>query len=170
MRLITMTLSVLATATFAGNMNADDTPKRSAELQVLERFIGTWDTVLTNKNTGKKSNTIERRKWSRKGHFILSEDFDSSANKEAHFLITYDTKGKLYRGCWINENITSTLLGTWDEENDSMKWDGTDSFGNKLATTHRFITKDRVEWSTVVTNPDGKVVFEADAKQTRRKK
>lgn len=35
MRLSTMAIAVLAAATFAESVNADDTPKRSAELQVL---------------------------------------------------------------------------------------------------------------------------------------
>ena len=80
MRLITMAIAVLAAATFAEFVNADDTPKRSAELQELERFLGTWDSVVTNKATEKKSDAIEQRRWSRNGQFILSDDLDSSTN------------------------------------------------------------------------------------------
>ena len=109
MRLTSMTLAVLVAAIFAENVNADDAPKRSAELQVLERFIGTWDSVVTNKTTGEKSNTIGQRRWSRKGQFVLFEEFDSSTKKEQHFLLTYDPNGKVYRACFINESAVANF-------------------------------------------------------------
>lgn len=36
-------VAVLAKALFSLAANARDAPKRSAELQVLDRFVGTWD-------------------------------------------------------------------------------------------------------------------------------
>lgn len=170
MRPTLMTLAVLAATTFAENVNADDAPKRSAELQVLERFIGTWDSVVTNKATGEKSNTTENRRWSSKGHFILSEDFDKSAKTEAHFLLTYDPNSKVYRACFINRGGVSNYVGNWDEKTHTMTWNGSDSFGNKQTGKYRFIDMDNVEWSMVFTNSDGKVVLELSTKQTRRKK
>ncbi len=50
-----------------------------------------------------------------------------------------------------------------------MKWNGTDAAGVKHAGKVRFIDKDHVEWSMVVTGPKGKVVVELSAKQIRRK-
>jgi hypothetical protein len=170
MRLTLMTLAVLVAAIFAENVNADDAPKRSAELQVLERFIGTWDSVVTNKTTGEKSNTIGQRRWSRKGQFVLFEEFDSSTKKEQHFLVTYDPTGKVYRACFINENAVADFVGTWDGEKDTMTWKGSDSFGNTFVGVDRFIDKDHAEWSMVFKNPDGKVFLESSAKVTRRKK
>ena len=170
MRQLAITLTVLAASIVSVTARADDASKRSAELQVLERFVGTWDSVVTNKATGKKSNTIGQRRWSRKGQFILFEEFDSSTKKEQHFLLTYDPTGKVYRACFINESVVQDYVGTWDGENDTMTWNGTDSFGNKHVGVERFIDKDHVEWSMVFTNPDGKVVLELSAKVTRRKK
>ena len=50
-----------------------------------------------------------------------------------------------------------------------MKWNGTDAAGVKHAGNVRFIDKDHVEWSMVVTFPEGNVVVEFPAKETRRK-
>ena len=50
-----------------------------------------------------------------------------------------------------------------------MKWNGTDAAGVKHAGNVQFIDKDHVEWSMVVTSPEGKAVVELPAKQTRRK-
>lgn len=54
-------------------LNADDVPKRSPEFQVLDRFAGTWDFVVTHKPTGGTATTgktSEIRRWSLAGRFI----------------------------------------------------------------------------------------------------
>ena len=168
MRLTTITLTLLAASMISQSTNAADTPKRSAELQVLERFVGNWDTVVTDKSTGKKSKTTGQRKWSRKGHFVLFEEFDTSTKKEQHFLLTYDRAGKVYRACFINESAVQDYVGAWDEESDTMTWKGTDSSGNRHVGVERFIDRDHIEWSMVFTTPEGKVVLEVSAKATRR--
>jgi hypothetical protein len=170
MRLIAIMLTALTAATYCQVTDAQDATKRSEELRVLERFIGTWDSVVTNKTTGEKSNTIGQRRWSRKGQFVLFEEFDSSTKKEQHFLVTYDPTGKVYRTCFINENAVADFVGTWDGEKDTMTWKGSDSFGNTFVGVDRFIDKDHAEWSMVFKNPDGKVFLESSAKVARRKK
>lgn len=169
MRLISIALTVLITLSVLGPVNAEDTPKRSAELQVLDRYIGDWETVITDKGTGKKLTSIESRKWSRGGKFVLAEDQDKSTKKEAHFLITYDPKGKQYRACYINDEFTVPLLGTWDEKAQTMTWKSAD-VAFKQDAVDRFIDKDNVEWTLTVTSPEGKVVLDLSAKQVRRKK
>ena len=169
MRLVAISLAILAAAATPSKLAADDAPKRSTELQVLDRWIGAWESVVTNKTTGDKFNTVENRKWSREGKFVLSEDLNLSAKKEAHFLLTYDSNAKVYRTCFIEEESAAIILGTWDKETQTMKWNGTDGGGGKLTGFQRFIDKDQIEWSMAVTGPDGKVVVELSAKQTRRK-
>lgn len=168
MRLISFALLVIM-ACVLGTAKAQDAPMRSAELQVLDRYIGDWETVVTAKGTEEKFTSIESRKWSREGKFVLSENHDISVKKEAHFLITYDPKGKQYRACFINDEFTVPLLGTWDEKTQTMKWRSSD-VAFKHDSVHRFIDKDNVEWTMTVTSPEGKVVLELSAKQTRRKK
>src|SRR5688572_31841603 len=109
MRLVAITLASIVMVTC---VNAGDVPKRSAELQVLDYLIGEWETVVTVKGTGEKSTSVQTRKWSRDGNFVLSEELDISSKRESHFLVTYDAKAKQYRACFINENVTVPLLGT----------------------------------------------------------
>jgi hypothetical protein len=169
MRMNWFVVAVLMTASLPGSVAAEDTPKRSAELQVLDRYLGEWETTITNKATGEKINTIQSRKWSREGKFILSEDQDVGTKRESHFLMTYDAKSKQYRACFINDEFTVPLLGTWDEKARVMTWKSSD-VAFKHAAVHRFLDKDTVEWTMTVTSPEGKVVLELSAKQTRRKK
>ena len=62
MRYPTPILAGFVLAVTAGHSSADDATKRTAELQVLDRFMGTWESVVTNKTTGDKSITIEERR------------------------------------------------------------------------------------------------------------
>ena len=75
-------------------------------MQDFERLIGEWDTVVTVKGTGEKSTSVQSRKWSRDGKFVISEEMDITAKRESHFLVTYDTKAKQYRAVFINEEFT----------------------------------------------------------------
>ena len=168
MRLISFVATVFTTAIMPGAMFAGDAPKRSVELQVLDRLIGDWETTLTVKGTGEKSASVQTRKWSRDGKFVLSAEFDISAKRESHFLVTYDPKAKQYRACFINEEFTVPILGTWDENTRTMKWKSSDG-GFKNDMIHRFVDKDHAEWTMTVTSPEGNVVLELSAKQTRRK-
>jgi hypothetical protein len=165
MRLIPFALAVFISASV---LSAGDARVRSPELQVLEYLIGDWETVVTVKETGEKSTSIQTRKWSRDGKFVLSEELDVSSKMESHFLVTYDSTAKKYRACFMNEGATVPLLGTWDENKKTMTWRSTD-VAFKHEAVHRRVSEDLVEWTMTVTNPEGKIVLDLSAKQTRRK-
>lgn len=169
MRQIALAVAAFITASVPGFVGADDAPKRSPELQVLDRFVGNWETVVTNKATGDKVTSTQSRKWSNAGTFVLSEDQDVATKRESHFLVTYDPKSKQYRACFINDEFTTPLVGTWDETAQTMTWKSTD-IPFQHSGVNRLIDKDHWEWTMTITNPEGKVVLELSAKQTRRKK
>jgi hypothetical protein len=81
MRPISTVLAILFAASVPPSATAQDAPQRSAELQVLGRYLGDWETTITNKVTGEKINTVQSRKWSRGGQFILSEDQDVATKR-----------------------------------------------------------------------------------------
>lgn len=169
MRFAATAVAVLAITGFAAPFGAADAPKRSAELQVLERFVGDWETVVTNKVTGQKFNTIESRRWSRLGEFLLSEDQNLATKKEAHFLITYDPNAKVFRASFIEEASAALFLGTWDDKAQTMRWTSPPEVTVKFTGTHRIIDKDHTEWSMTVTGPDGTVFAALSGNQARRK-
>jgi Protein of unknown function (DUF1579) len=167
MRLIAITLIVLGAATPSGPTNAGDTPKRSAELQVLDRFVGTWDFKVTAKVPGQKAethDTVETRKWSGGGGVVL---FENATPPEFHMALAYDPNTKEYTGILMSGLSRGLLTGTWDEGTQTITFKGAFSDGNKLVSTHRFIDKDHAEHSGVIRAPDGKVVLELFQKQTR---
>ena len=169
MRPILFPMIVGIVASSLVSVSAEDPAQRSAELLVLERFLGDWETVVSAQGTQEKSTSFQSRKWSREGTFVLSEERELSTKKESFFLITYDSKSKHYRACFVTEEATVPLVGTWNEKTQTMHWKSAD-IAFKHEGVNRFVDADHAEWNMTVTSPDGKVVLELAAKQTRRKK
>ncbi|MFM8573801.1 MAG: hypothetical protein ACKOAU_19555, partial [Pirellula sp.] len=66
MRLVAFIVAVAAIA-ITQSAIGDDNSKRSAELQILDRFVGTWDMDVTIKPVGSDVihvKTAETRSWS----------------------------------------------------------------------------------------------------------
>lgn len=170
MNLMKHILSAILAIAFTQPAFAEKQAPETEGKEVLRRFLGTWDTNITNKGNGETFRTTGKRKWSKQGGVVIFDELDLSTNKEQHFLLTYDPAAKVYRGSFLNHAVVGTYLGTWDEKTATMTWEGSDSFGLRHRGTERFIDKDNVEWSLAFTDSSGKVVLELDAKSTRKKK
>ena len=172
MRLITAALTFLSLTTLAVFVKANDAPKRSPELHVLDHFVGDWDVEAVIQPTdGEKVSykVISRRSWSRSGGFIRFEDEQPTGQPEFHMLWTYDAEAKNYPAAGMNGPSSFELTGTWDEATKTMTSRVTYPDGNRLVAAHRFVTKDRAEASGKITNSDGEVVVKLSWNQTRRK-
>jgi hypothetical protein len=177
MRPVAITFTVLAAFSFPANATADDAPKASAESRVLEKYIGTWDEVMTNKPTEwvpkvEKSTALTKRAWALGGNFVRGVGKWQPANTEFLHLVAYDPVAKAYRSWYFDaggEMPRVQVTGTWDEKAGIMTWRGADEAGNKTVGTHKFIDKDRQAWTLVVSDPNGKVVLDLAGQCTRRK-
>ena len=177
MRLISLTLAVLAAATFSQATNGDDTPKRSAELQVLDRFVGSWDFDVTIKSTNgvtETGQTSETRSWTLGGKFVQFENPKTEKPDEPEFqmLVTYDPATKTYPGVLMSGSSRSSVDGTWDQPTQTMTFRGksADNSGTTFLFKNRFLDNDHSESSGVIKDAAGKVILELTQKQTRRKK
>ena len=54
---LAITLTIFAAVSVPGAARAEDKPNRSTELQVLDRFVGTWDIKTTVKPRGGTATT-----------------------------------------------------------------------------------------------------------------
>jgi len=75
---------------FTRTAAADDSPKPSAELRVLEDMIGTWDEVMTNNlpnglQRGAKSTAVTKRVWALGGKFNRAEEHGKPADRVPAF-------------------------------------------------------------------------------------
>ena len=170
MRLIAITLTIVLVTTFTAIVKSDDTPKRSPELQVLDRFVGTWDMKVTVKPAGAEGinyDGVSYRKWSQGGQVVVFEE--PMPGQEFHMPLTYDPKSKAYPGVAMQGVGRTTVTGAWDEKTLTMHF--VLEYENKWTYrgTHRFVDKDHAEVKGKVTNAEGKLAMELTMKQTRRK-
>lgn len=175
MRLLAMTLTILALATMSPMLNADESPKRSPELQVLDRFAGTWDLVVTVKpigGTATTEKTSEVRQWSLGGRFIHFQNpkLNQPDQPEFHMLVTYDPATKSYPGMLMNGASRTFVDGTWDEATKTMRFRGTfPDNALKFDFKNRFVDENQIETSGSITNSSGDVLSTRFDVQTRRK-
>jgi hypothetical protein len=160
----------------AGAARADDPPK-PPELKVLDRLVGTWDEVLTNKPTewtpkAERSTSVTKKSWALGGRFVRMEGAWMPAKTEFVSYITFDPSTREYRTWYFdaaNSMPRGSTRGTWDEAARTITWAGTDEAGNKMTGKTTFHDADTQEWTVVTTDPGGKVVLDLTGKITRRK-
>jgi len=147
----------------------DGKAKRSTEQQVLDRFAGEWKTVVTNKTAGTTGTSSPSRTWTRdgKGTVLHEESIDLATGAEFPALWRYYPEKRVYRFAMLMPNGWTTIDGTWDEKSATMTWKGKDAWGNPGSGIHRFIDKDNSEWTYVIKNPEGEMLADMSAKQTR---
>ncbi len=164
-----MTLTVLALVG-AGTARAEDKPNRSTELQVLDRFVGTWDLKTTVKATGGEATSnddVSIRSWSKGGKFVI---FDDPNDEELIMPMTYDPASKTYPGVMMMGSGRGRVTGRWDARAQTMHLRIENSNGTTYQGTHRFIRDGYAEAAGKITTPTGDVLMELSWKQTRRKK
>jgi len=163
-----LAISLVAASAFTAAAQ-DDKAKRSTEQQVLDRFAGEWKTVVTNKTAGTAGTRFPSRTWSRdgKGTVLHEESIDLATGNELPALWRYDPEGRVYRFTMLTQNGWTIIDGTWDEKSATMTWKGKDAWGNPGSGIHRFIDKDNSGWTYVIKNPEGEVLADMSAKQTR---
>lgn len=172
MRSFHLSLILSLITAFGSSTLADDNTQRTPEFQVLDHFVGNWDLQVTETLIGGdpasyKSTSI--RTWSLGGGFIRFEDV-ATGRPETHILMTYDPEENKYPAVFMSGPSRFNITGTWDESTRVMSFTGTLPDGNRLSSTHRFVSKSKAEVSAVITDPDGEVVAKVSHKQTRSEK
>jgi hypothetical protein len=160
-----------------GRAGAQEAAPASPELRVLEKWIGTWDEVLTNKPTewlptAGTSTAVTKREWALDGKFVRAEGHWEPAKTKYLHLMTYDPAVGKYRS-WYFDSANSiprdAVTGVWDEKTATMTWEGVHENGVRTKGTHRIVDEDHQEWSVTATNRAGTVVMDLSGKSTRRK-
>src|SRR5258708_1066550 len=95
-RYVAGVFTLLAIAVSSTALALDSEPK-SAELQVLDRYIGSWQETVTTKPalwTPEKTTTtiIGTRQWILGNHMVENKGVWSADNKQFLHLTTYDPK------------------------------------------------------------------------------
>jgi hypothetical protein len=151
---------------------ADDLP---AELKVLDRMIGIWDTVSIQKPAewtleGGRSTAKIKREWILNGHFVMDTSIHSNG-QESIAILGYDTGQKDYRSWWFNsegEFPRSLSKGSWNESSQTLSYMSDMEGGKTTRSSVRFVGRNREVWQIKVTDAAGKVYFDMDIIATRK--
>jgi Protein of unknown function (DUF1579) len=148
----------------------DDLP---AELKVLDRMIGTWDTISLQKPAvwtpdGGHSTATVKREWILNGRFIIDTSLHSNG-EESLALIGYDTQRNAYRNWWFNsEGHRGPSQGQWNERTQTLSYVGEPQDGKTTRSSVRFADPDHEVYEIKVTDDAGKVYLDMDIIATRR--
>jgi hypothetical protein len=146
----------------------------SPEMRILERWIGTWDTVAVAKPaewTPKEARTTSTstRTWVLDKSLVM-ESTQNSDGKEGLSLFTYDPKQKAYRHWWFgSEGHTTKSTCQWDDVSETLSFRSEDN-GLTSRGAMRFIDDDHHDHRLVVTDGDGKLYLDMKWTITRSKK
>lgn len=149
---------------------------KSPELQVLDRFVGTWDFVGIYTPAGGEKVPFQRvrvshRKWSTNGTTLHFDEPGSGPDDPGvQSQQSYDSEKKNYTGVVKSALGRGEFTGTWDEETKTMSFIGTYEGGaTTFEGSNRFIDADTVETKFVFKKADGELFIDLNSKQTRRK-
>ena len=155
---------------------AQDSKAKSADLQVLDRYVGTWDetviakpAVWTPERT--TSTTTTTRQWILNGTMIENKGAWLPGENEFLHLMTYDPQQAEYRQWYFDKDnlAPQAYRGTWDEATKTFTFTGTLADGIRSNSQQKFVDKDTFTWTLVAKDPAGKVVLDMEGKCVRKK-
>ena len=151
-------------------------PPKPAELKVLDRYVGTWDSRYTVKPgpgtpqevKGTGTDVVE---WVLGGRFMQVRSTSPTDGTEAIHLLTYDADRGQYRHWYFHSaGEANENSGRWDEASRAFTWKGENlKDGTASTVTDRWIDNDKRELNVLVRDGGGRVVFDMQATLTRRK-
>jgi hypothetical protein len=146
-----------------------------AELKVLDRMIGTWNTVSVQKPAewtpaGGRSTAMVTREWILNGRLVMDTSLHSDG-QESVALIGYDPGQKIYRSWWFNSlGHRNDSRGQWNEGSQTLSYRTELEDGKSMHSSVRFADANREAWEFKVTDAAGKVYFDAEIAATRQMK
>ena len=160
----------LAGSELVTSVQADD------PLEPLKRRVGTW----VNKTHLKKAEWTpeprtttgqEKIKWVLDNNFIQGEVTNADGTTGL-WLMNYDAEEKVYRSWFFgSQNVfpKSETIGRWDPKAEKMKWKSDLGNGLRAEMIFQYSGQDKLEWSYIIRNEDGKLMMESGGTQTRKK-
>ena len=155
--------------------HADEPGAKSPELQVLDRYVGTWDETVVVKPAlwtpeMTTASTTTTRKWILNGRMIENKGAWATENEFLH-LMTFDPKQNEYRQWYYDkENLVPLeYKGRWNAATQTFTFTGTLADGIKSTSQQQFVDKDTFTWTLVAKDSTGTVVLDMEGKCVRKK-
>ncbi|MHC4401009.1 MAG: DUF1579 family protein [Planctomycetota bacterium] len=146
------------------------------ELRALQRYIGSWDYQVVQKPTDENA----QRKvmtgsgtwnWILEGRMIEQIVAWSPATTHGVTLMAYDAGIGQYKQWYFDSGGSMPRgenRGKWDEVSQTINWKAADKNGNTTEQVHRFIDKDRWDWTLIIKDRRREVVLDVEGKGKRK--
>lgn len=151
---------------------AEPAKSKPPELRLLERLVGNWNSESVSRvaewtPVEARTKGILTREWVLDGRFL--QENAKLSNGDFIVMYSFDVEKKKYR-LWLfhSEGITTETQGQWDESTQTFTFTS-DLNGLKHTSTIKFIDEDTHNSAAVVKDTQGKVLWNAECKYTRRK-
>lgn len=163
-----------AAAILADWSRSEPSAERPAELQVLERLVGTWDAVVVTRPavwTPKESRTTTtwQREWILNGRFLLATRADGNETSQLS-LFSYDPQSRDYRyWSFTPDGSPSQIRGGWSAAEQSFAFQSEPRDGKTMTMSVRLVSDDQHEWQLTVLDDDGTKYLDMAVTTTRKK-
>ncbi len=169
--------SMVIGASLISVAKAQDTAlKKSSELQVLDRYVGSWEETVISKPalwTPERTTTTitSTRKWILNGQMIENKGAWLPGKNEFLHLMTYDPQRKEYRQWYYDKDnlVPQVYRGKWDEATQTFTFTGPFADGIQATGQQKWLNKDTFTWTLEAKDRTGKVVLDMEAKCVRKK-
>lgn len=145
---------------------------RSAELKILDQFLGTWRTEYRQ---AKAEWTPEEKNGS--ADLVCTQELagqvirDRSTHSDqttSTWLLNYDAEQRKYRSWWFNSlGMTSESSGRWDESTKTLSWTTVEPTEFKTTIQHRFPDSGKCDWKVLVQDTQGVTMFSMEGTSVR---
>jgi len=140
--------------------------------QVLERFLGNWETETQIRHTGppvRQFNTAGKAVCNTTlgGTFYEFRSESVPPGESDLQVMTYDKSAQVYRQ-WVfsSDGYTHTADGTWNAETSTLLWKGKSGEASFVIEDH-WLSPDRLEWTLRRTDARGNVLQTISGTGTR---
>ena len=144
---------------------------------VLQRRVGTWVSELTHKKAEwtPKETTYkgeETTRWILDKNVQMHEGWSKPGDRKETGLMLYDKQDRVFRSWHFDNkgifNRTETTA-EWDAKTETLNFRSDLGNGNKLRAKIVFTDEDRLEWTMVIRNDDGRLMMDVVGHLTRKK-
>lgn len=157
-----LVLAVLVTAVFLKSQcfAQDEGTTGKAELQLLSKYIGTWDIKYENSDP-KDAGAVVTGEWVLDGKYVRRTGKLTHA-KNSHFIemLTFDESQKCYRRWTFDSRLPFEYKGTWNEQTGTMTWVAEIKIGQGglRESTNTFTDNSEMKWETQGKNHNNEIV------------
>jgi hypothetical protein len=150
----------------------EESGKRSAELKILDQFLGTWRTKYRRAKAEwtpvEENGSADLVCTQELAGQMIRERGTYSDQTTSTWLLTYDAEQRKYRSWWFNSlGMTAESNGRWDESTKTLFWTTVEPTEFNTKSQHGFPDSGKCDWKVLVQDTQGVTMFRIEGTSLR---